>query len=203
MNALKRRDFTVVDDPFALFGTWQEEAVVSELNDPTAMAVSTVDSDGLPDIRMVLLKAWDRRGFVFYTNFASAKGRELLASGKAAALFHWKSQRRQVRIRGPIEVVSDAEADAYFASRPRGSKIGAWASRQSEPLASRAVLVEAVAEVGAAYPDKIPRPPQWSGFRILPLRIEFWSDGAHRLHDRILFARDHLEAGWTKTRLYP
>lgn len=203
MNALKSCDFTAMDDPFALFAEWQEEANRTELNDPTAMAVSSVDSTGLPDVRMVLLKAWDGRGFVFYTNFESAKGRELLANPKAAALFHWKSRRRQVRIRGPVEVVTAVEADAYFVSRPRGSRIGAWASQQSRPLESRAVLAEAVADVAAAYPADIPRPPHWSGFRIMPLQIEFWSDGAHRLHDRILFARETIEAEWTKTRLYP
>ena len=197
------RDFTVVDDPFALFGDWQEAAVKSEPNDPTAMAVATVDPDGLPDIRMVLLKAWDVRGFVFYTNFESAKGRELQTTSKAAALFHWKSQRKQVRIRGPVEVVTDAEADAYFASRPRQSRVGAWASQQSRPLTSRAVLEDAVADVEAGYPADVPRPPHWSGFRIQPLQIEFWSDGAHRLHDRIVFAREAPYGEWTKTRLYP
>jgi len=203
LDALKSRDFSLADDPFALFGTWQDDAVETEPNDPTAMAVATVDASGLPDIRMVLLKGWDERGFVFYTNFESAKGRELAAHPSAAALFHWKTRRRQVRIRGPVEVVTAAEADAYFASRPRGSRIGAWASLQSRPLASRATLEAAVADVEAIYPDDVPRPPHWSGFRIRPLQIEFWSDGAHRLHDRILFARDELGAAWTKTRLYP
>lgn len=203
MPELKTRDFTIVDDPFALFGEWQDAAADTEPNDPTAMAMATVDPDGLPDVRMVLLKAWDARGFVFYTNFESAKGRELHATMKAAALFHWKSQRKQIRIRGPVEVVTAAEADAYFTSRPRQSRIGAWASQQSRPLADRAVLEDAVADVEAAYPHEVPRPPHWSGFRIMPLHIEFWSDGAHRLHDRIVFARDTLLAEWTKTRLYP
>ena len=203
MDALRSRDPSIADDPFGVFATWQDEAADSEPNDPTAMAVSTVDARGLPDVRMVLLKAWDARGFVFYTNLESAKGRELEAHMKAAALFHWKSQRRQIRIRGPVEVVTPAEADAYFASRPRGSRIGAWASAQSRPLDSRAVLEGQVAEIEARYPGDVPRPPHWSGFRILPLEIEFWSDGAHRLHDRILFSREAPGEAWTKTRLYP
>ena len=203
MDALRSRDPSIAHDPFSVFGVWQDDAGESEPNDPTAMAVSSVDADGLPDIRMVLLKAWDERGFVFHTNFESAKGRELQAHGKAAALFHWKSLRKQIRIRGPIEIVTEAEADAYFASRPRGSRVGAWASAQSRPLDSRAVLEAAVAEVEARYPDGVPRPPHWSGFRIQPLQIEFWSDGAHRLHDRFLFARTRLDAPWTKTRLAP
>ena len=203
MDELKTRDFSVADNPFALFGEWQDAATLAEPNDPTAMALSTVDAAGLPDVRMVLQKGWDERGFVFYTNFESAKGRELQASMKAAALFHWKSLRRQVRVRGPVEVVSDTEADAYFASRPRGSRIGAWASQQSRPLASRAVLETAVTDVEAAHPDHVPRPPHWSGFRIMPLQIEFWADGAFRLHDRIVFSRETLAADWSKSRLYP
>ena len=203
MNELKSRDWSLAHDPFGLFADWQDAAAETELNDPTAMAVASVDGDGLPDLRMVLCKGFDARGFVFYTNLESAKGCELQARMKAAALFHWKSQRKQVRIRGPVEVVSGTDADSYFASRPRGSRIGAWASQQSRPLASRAVLEYAVADVEAEYPDEVPRPPHWSGFRIRPLQIEFWSDGEHRLHDRLLFARDMLEAPWTKTRLYP
>lgn len=204
MNVLKSRDFTLADDPFVLFEEWQEAARLGEPNDPTAMALSTVDSDGLPDVRMVLLKGMDRRGFVFYTNFESAKGRELQATMKAAALFHWKSLRRQIRIRGPVEVVTDAEADTYYSSRPRQSRIGAWASPQSRPLKDRAQLEEAFATFDAKFPgEAIPRPPHWSGFRIKPLAIEFWSDGAHRLHDRILFARDTIDGSWSKTRLAP
>ena len=203
MDELKSGDASLADNPFALFGAWLDEACLTEPNDPTAMALASVDPSGLPDVRMVLLKGWDSGGFVFYTNFQSAKGREILDSRKVAALFHWKSRRRQIRIRGPVELVSDAEADAYFDSRPRGSRIGAWASQQSRPLASRAVLEDAVADVEAAYPERVPRPPHWSGFRIMPLQIEFWSDGAFRLHDRILFTRDALEDGWTKSRLYP
>ncbi|MCX8256398.1 MAG: pyridoxamine 5'-phosphate oxidase, partial [Beijerinckiaceae bacterium] len=163
LDALRSRDPAVSDDPFAVFGAWLDDATDSEPNDPTAMAVATIDADGLPDVRMVLLKAWDARGFVFYTNFESAKGRELAGHPKAAALFHWKTQRRQVRIRGPVSVVTDAEADAYFASRPRGSQVGAWASRQSRPIESRAALEAAVAEVEARHPAEVPRPPHWSG----------------------------------------
>ena len=201
---LKTCDLSVADDPFALFGVWQGEAGLTEPNDPTAMAVASVDAAGLPDLRMVLCKAWDERGFVFYTNFESAKGREILAARKAAALFHWKSRRRQVRIRGPVEVVTDAEADAYYSSRPRGSRIGAWASAQSREIGSREALEAQVAAVEARYPgEDVPRPPHWSGFRILPLQIEFWSDGAYRLHDRILFSREMLAAGWSRARLSP
>ena len=204
LDELKSRDFTLADDPFVLFQEWQEAARQNEVNDPTAMALSTVDPSGLPNVRMVLLKSVDRRGFVFYTNFESAKGCEIQASMKAAALFHWKSLRRQVRVRGPVEVVSDAEADAYYASRPRVSRLGAWASRQSRPIADRAELEAAVAARDAQFPgDDVPRPPQWSGFRIQPLAVEFWSDGAFRLHDRILFSRSSLEDGWAKTRLSP
>ena len=203
MNELKSRDWSLARDPFELFAEWQAAAAETEMNDPTAMAVASVDGAGLPDLRMVLCKGYDARGFVFYTNFESAKGSELLAQRKAAALFHWKSQRKQVRVRGAVEIVSDAEADAYFVSRPRGSRIGAWASQQSRPLASRDVLKSAVADVEAHYPNEVPRPPHWSGFRIQPLQIEFWSDGEHRLHDRLLFARDSLDAPWTTSRLYP
>ena len=203
MHELRSRDFATVEDPFALFAAWQEAAGETEVNDPTAMAVASSDADGLPDLRMVLCRGVDARGFVFYTNFESAKGREILEDRKAAALFHWKSQRKQVRIRGPVEVVTTAEADAYFAGRPRGSRVGAWASQQSRPLASRATLEDAVAEVERRYPDDVPRPPHWSGFRIQPLHIEFWSDGAHRLHDRILFARPAVGEAWSRTRLYP
>lgn len=204
MNVLKSRDFTQADEPFGLFEEWQDAARQGEINDPTAMALATVDPDGLPDVRMVLLKGIDHRGFVFYTNFESAKGRELHATMKAAALFHWKSLRRQVRIRGPVEVVSDAEADAYYGSRPRQSRIGAWASPQSRPIESRATLEDAFATFDAKFPgDEVPRPPQWSGFRIKPLAIEFWSDGAHRLHDRILFSRSAVGEPWSKARLAP
>jgi pyridoxamine 5'-phosphate oxidase len=156
----------------------------------------------MPNVRMVLLKGFDERGFVFYTNFESAKGREILASMKAAMCFHWKSLRRQVRIRGPVEIVSDAEADDYYATRPRGSRIGAWASKQSRPLESRFALEKAVAEYTAKYAiGNIPRPKHWSGFRIVPSSIEFWHDRPFRLHDRVMFTRDG--EGWAKSRLYP
>ncbi|ODN69760.1 pyridoxamine 5'-phosphate oxidase [Methylobrevis pamukkalensis] len=197
-------DFTGADEPLRLFGEWLADATASEPNDPNAMALATVDETGLPHVRMVLLKDFDADGFVFYTNFGSQKGRELLASGKAALLFHWKSRRRQVRIRGPIEVVSDAEADAYFASRPRGSRIGAWASKQSQPLESRFALEKAVAEFTLKFGlGEVPRPAWWSGFRVKPASIEFWQDGLFRLHDRVVFAREGEAGDWSKTRLYP
>jgi pyridoxamine 5'-phosphate oxidase len=198
------RDFTDRDDPFTLFGEWLKEAEASEVNDPNAMALSTVDADGLPNVRMVLLKGLDERGFTFYTNFESAKGREVQGAMKAAAVFHWKSLRRQVRVRGPVEIVADAEADAYFQSRPRGSRIGAWASQQSRPLESRFALEQAVAKFTAKHAiGEIPRPPHWSGFRILPVEIEFWKDGAFRLHDRVKFTRAGEAAAWDRARLYP
>jgi len=195
-------DFTESMEPYQLFGSWLEDATKSEPNDPNALALSTVDSDGMPNVRMVLLKGYDTRGFVFYTNYESTKGREILAARKAAMCFHWKTLRRQVRVRGNAELVSDDEADAYYASRARGSRIGAWASKQSRPLESRFALEKAVAEYTAKYAiGNIPRPPYWSGFRIVPVTIEFWHDRAFRLHDRVIFER--TESGWTKTRLYP
>ena len=199
---METSDFTAADDPFALFATWLGDATASEPNDPNAVALATVDADGLPDARMVLLKGFDQAGFVFYTNFESAKGRQILGSMKAAMCFHWKSLRRQVRLRGPVEVVSDADADAYYATRPRGSRIGAWASKQSRPLESRFALEKAVAEYTARYAiGEIPRPAHWSGFRIEPQQIEFWHDRPFRLHDRVQFKRSG--EGWTKARLYP
>jgi pyridoxamine 5'-phosphate oxidase len=201
-TGLRNGDFTEASEPYSLFDQWLSEATKSEVNDPNGMALATVDPSGLPNVRMVLLKGHDNRGFVFYTNFESAKGREILGSMKAGLLFHWKSLRRQVRIRGDVEVVTEAEADEYYASRPRLSRIGAWASKQSRPLESRFALEKAVAEVTAKYPvGNIPRPDTWSGFRIKPVEIEFWKDGAFRLHDRIKFEK--TEGGWTKTRLYP
>ncbi|HEY5818447.1 MAG TPA: pyridoxamine 5'-phosphate oxidase [Mesorhizobium sp.] len=201
-SELTNDDFFQVEEPFALFGAWLAEASETELNDPNAVALATVDTDGMPNVRMVLLKGYDPRGFVFYTNFESAKGREVLGAMKAAMCFHWKSLRRQVRIRGPVEVVSKAEADEYFASRPRGSRIGAWASKQSRPLESRFALEKAVAEYTARHMvGDIPRPDHWSGFRILPETIEFWHDRPFRLHDRTVFSRDG--GAWTKTRLFP
>ncbi|SON54756.1 Pyridoxine/pyridoxamine 5'-phosphate oxidase [Hartmannibacter diazotrophicus] len=201
---LPEDDFTKADEPLRLFGSWLKEAEASEPNDPNAMAVATVDADGLPHVRMVLLKDFDKDGFVFYTNFGSQKGQEILANPKAALLFHWKSLRRQVRIRGPVEVVSDAEADAYFASRHRGSRIGAWASKQSKPLESRFALEKAVAEFTLKFGvSEVPRPEWWSGFRVRPVSFEFWQNGLFRLHDRIVFARDAEGEPWSKTRLYP
>ena len=193
-----------IGKPFVQFGEWLKLAEASEPNDPTAMSVASVDADGMPNVRMVLMRRWDERGIVFFTNFESQKGAELLASGKAAANFHWKSQRKQVRFRGPVEVVSDAEADEYFFSRPLGSRIGAHASKQSRPLESRFALEKAVAVWSAKFGvGEVPRPNYWSGFRIRPVSIEFWSDGQFRLHDRIRYDRDSPEGDWRVTRLYP
>ncbi|ESR24737.1 Pyridoxamine 5'-phosphate oxidase [Lutibaculum baratangense AMV1] len=190
--------------PFRQFQAWLEEASRSEPNDPNAVAVATVDEDGLPNVRMVLLKGVDDRGFVFYTNFESAKGREILAARKAAMCFHWKSLRRQVRVRGPVEVVSDEDADTYFASRPRGSRIGAWASRQSRPLEDAHALEKSVARYTASFGiGEIARPRHWSGFRIRPVEIEFWRDKPFRLHERLVYRRDTPEGGWRTVRLYP
>lgn len=198
-------DFTAATDPFALFASWLKEAEASEINDPNGMALATVDPEGLPDVRMVLMKDFDEAGIVFYTNYGSAKGQELLANPKAAALFHWKSLRRQVRVRGPVEQVTDAEADAYFATRARHSRLGAWASKQSQPLESRFALEKSVAAFAAKYAiGEIPRPAYWSGFRIRPIQIEFWKDGAFRLHDRVVFKREAPGEGeWSRERLYP
>jgi pyridoxamine 5'-phosphate oxidase len=189
-------------DPFLLFSEWLAEATKSEPNDPNAIALATVDESGLPDVRMVLLKGFGPDGFVFYTNLGSSKGRELASTPKAALCFHWKSLRRQVRIRGSVEPVTLEEADAYFATRPRLAKIGAWASKQSEPLESRLALEKAVALTTARFAvGEVPRPPHWSGFRIVPVEIEFWHDGAFRLHHRARFSR--AGEGWTKAMLYP
>ena len=197
-------DFTEASDPFALFFRWIKEAEASEPIDPEAMAVATVDADGLPNVRMILLKGADTRGFVFYTNKESAKGTELAGTPKAALLFYWKSLGRQIRIRGPIEPTSEAEADAYFATRHRESRIGACASAQSRPLQSRAVLEEEVARLTKALGSgDVPRPSYWCGYRVIPLEIEFWRSGAFRLHDRIVFRRASPGDPWTKTRLYP
>ncbi|MBN8242094.1 pyridoxamine 5'-phosphate oxidase [Nitratireductor aquimarinus] len=202
-ETLKSGDFTERSEPFRLFAEWLEDATKSEPNDPNALALATVDPDGMPNVRMVLLKGFDERGFVFYTNFESAKGGEILSAKKAAMCFHWKSLRRQVRIRGPVEQVSDEEADEYYASRPRGSRIGAWASKQSRPLESRFALEKAVAEYTAKYAvGAIPRPAHWSGFRIVPSQIEFWHDRPFRLHDRVVFTRDD-QGAWQTKRLYP
>lgn len=197
-------DFTTRDDPFTLFADWMEEASASESNDPTAMSLATVDAEGMPNVRMVLLKDFGEAGFVFYTNYESQKGEELLGQNKAAFCLHWKSLRRQVRVRGIVETVSDEEADAYFNSRARDSRIGAWASQQSRPLESRFALEKAVAKYAAKYAiGEVPRPPYWSGFRIKPTYIEFWKDGAFRLHDRVVFSRSTPEGAWEKQRFYP
>lgn len=197
-------DFTQADEPFRLFAAWLTEATATEPRDPTAMTLATVDADGLPNARMVLLKGADERGFVFYTNVISQKGRELDAHPKAALVFHWKSLNRQIRVRGTVETVTEAEADAYFATRPKQAQIGAWASKQSAPLESRLAFEKAVALYAAKYAlGTVPRPPNWSGYRVLPLRMEFWHDRPFRLHDRIEFVRENLSAPWNKTRLYP
>lgn len=204
MKPLTDSDFTAAQEPFDLFRQWFADAKASEPNDPNAMALATVDPQGMPDVRMVLMKGYDEQGFVFYTNTGSAKGTQLLASRKAAIVFHWKSLHRQVRVRGPIEQVSDAEADAYFQSRPRDSRIGAWASQQSRPLESRFALEKAVAVNAAKYAvGTVPRPPHWTGFRIMPVAIEFWHDRPFRLHDRITFSRAEPNGDWTRHRLYP
>jgi pyridoxamine 5'-phosphate oxidase len=197
-------DFFAASDPMALFAEWFATAQGHEINDPNAMALATADADGLPNLRMVLLKDVSGGGFVFYTNYQSAKGRELLASHKAALLFHWKSLRRQVRVRGTVSEVSAAEADAYYATRPRGSRIGAWASAQSRPLEGRFALEKNVALYAAKYAiGEVPRPDHWSGFRVTPLEIEFWHDRPFRLHDRAVFRRSGVAEAWGKERLYP
>ena len=197
-----REDFWHDRDPFDLFPEWLAEAKETEPSDPNAMQVATVDAEGLPNVRTVLLKGFDRRGFVFYTNLRSAKGREALGAKKAALVFHWKTKRRQVRARGPLEQVGDEEADAYYASRPRGSRIGAWASDQSQPLDARETLQARVEDLTARYEGQdIPRPPHWSGLRIRPAEIEFWADGEFRLHDRVRFTWDG--DGWQGVRLNP
>ena len=192
------------DDPFRLFEQWFEEARAAEPADPNAMSLATVGPDGMPNVRMVLLKDAGPAGFVFYTNLESEKGAELAATPKAALCFHWKSLLRQVRVQGPVVPVSAEEADAYYASRDRGSRIGAWASKQSRPLESRFALEAEVAKTAARYAvGEIPRPPFWSGFRVVPTRIEFWKNGAFRLHDRLVFRRPDPQSPWTTVRLYP
>jgi pyridoxamine 5'-phosphate oxidase len=197
-------DFTEADEPLRLFAAWLADATRSEPADPTAMTLATVDSDGLPNARMVLLKGFDDSGFVFYTNLDSQKARELRAAPKGALVFHWKSLSRQVRLRGLLEPVEDQEADAYFATRPRLAQIGAWASKQSAPLESRIAFEKAIAFYMAKFAvGTIPRPQNWSGFRLIPLIVEFWQDRPYRLHDRIEFRRGEAGGPWRKTRLYP
>jgi pyridoxamine 5'-phosphate oxidase len=197
-------DFTAAEEPFRLFAAWLEEATKAEPVNPNAFALATVDPDGLPNVRMVLLKGFDEHGFVFYTNMDSQKGQELDAAPRAAFVFYWKTLARQVRVRGPVEPVTPAEADAYFATRPRMAQIGAWASKQSAPLESRMAFEKAVARYVAKFPvGTVPRPPHWSGYRIVPQSIEFWHERPFRLHDRVEFARSKPDAPWVKSRLYP
>lgn len=192
------------DDPLALFAEWLALASKKEPNDPNAMALATVDAEGLPDVRMVLLKEFDARGLTFYTNTESAKGRQLASAGKAAVCFHWKTIRRQVRLRGPVEQVGPAEADAYFATRARTARIGAWASAQSRPLEGRFALEREVARRTAEFGlGDIPRPEHWSGYRLTPTQIEFWVNRPFRLHDRLQFLRASAGAPWSSRRLYP
>ena len=196
-------DLPETGDPFGLFERWMQEAFKSEPRDAEAAALATVDSAGLPDVRMVLVKKFDERGFVFFTNSESAKGSELANNPKAALVLHWKSLNRQVRVRGAVEQVSERESDDYFASRPRGAQVGAWASRQSRPLESRKALEAAVARYENQYVEKVPRPTYWVGYRVVPLAIEFWADRPFRLHDRIVFTRAAPGKPWARARLYP
>lgn len=197
-------DFISRDDPFTLFAEWFKDAGESEPNDPSAMSIASVDADGMPNVRMVLMKDFDECGFVFYTNFESQKGEEILGQPKAALCFHWKSLRRQIRIRGTVTVVTDEEADAYFNSRERGSRIGAWASQQSRPLEGRFALEKAVAKYAAKHAiGTVPRPEYWSGFRVAPLYMEFWHDRPFRLHDRVVFRRNTPDEDWARSQLYP
>lgn len=192
------------DDPLALFEAWMKEATKTEPNEANAMAIATADASGNPNVRMVLLKEATPKGFVFYTNTESAKGRELTANPRIALLFHWKTQRRQIRIRGPVTRVSDAEADAYFATRAKDSQIGAWASQQSRPMEGRWAFEKEIAKYAAQYAlQKVPRPPYWTGFRVTPLQYEFWRDRPFRLHDRLVYRRDDANAEWTTERLFP
>jgi pyridoxamine 5'-phosphate oxidase len=203
-SGLTSGDFIEAEDPLRLFAAWFEQAARSEPRDPTAMSLATVDAEGLPNVRMVLMKGFGEAGFVFYTNVDSQKGNELDREQKAALLFHWKSVNRQVRLRGPVERIEDAEADAYFATRPRLTQIGAWASKQSAPLESPHAFEKAIAYYTAKFGlGTVPRPPNWTGYRLRPLLIEFWQERPFRLHDRLEFSREALDAPWRKARLYP
>lgn len=197
-------DVFIVNDPFALFAVWLELAGEKEINDPNAMALATVDENQMPNVRMVLLKDIDACGLTFYTNTGSAKGEELKATGKAAVCFHWKSIRRQIRVRGDIKPVTDEEADAYFATRARGAQLGAHASAQSRAMESREKLEKEIASLDKKWNGSdIPRPDHWSGFRLVPLEMEFWVNRPYRLHDRLVYRRDTPKADWRKERLYP
>ncbi|MGD9981718.1 MAG: pyridoxamine 5'-phosphate oxidase [Hyphomonadaceae bacterium] len=192
------------NEPFVLFERWFKEAKEKEPNDPNGMALATADASGFPDVRMVLMKSFEDGAFVFYTNSESAKGMQLAANQRAAVVFYWKSLKRQVRARGVISFVSDAEADAYFQSRNRGARLGAWASAQSQPLEDRLALEKRIAEYALKYGvDAIPRPPHWRGYKLIPLSIEFWRDRPFRLHDRLVFTRGAPGEAWAKSRLYP
>lgn len=203
-ETLTNGDFTTASDPFSLFSRWFEEASASEINDPNAMALATTGPDLLPNVRIVLLKGMDHNGFTFFTNSESQKGGELAANAQAALVFHWKSLQRQVRVRGKVERVPPAESDSYFATRPRDSRIAAWASQQSRALDSRATFDAALAATEQRFHDAdVPRPAHWGGYRVIPISIEFWHDRPFRKHDRIVFSRSEAGEPWTKTRLYP
>ncbi len=191
------------DDPFAIAASWLEDARASEPSDPDAAALATVDADGMPNVRVVLIRGFETDGFTFFTNYESAKGHEIAATGKAGFVIHWKSLGRQIRVRGPIAKVSEKESDAYFAERPGPSRVGAWASEQSQPLDDRATLEARIAELNERFKDAAPRPNHWGGYRIRPVEMEFWADGAYRLHDRFRWARSTPESAWKVARLNP
>lgn len=199
----KRSGIFAGDDPFEIARSWLQEAEAAEINDPNAIALATVDADGLPNVRMVLLKEIEPAGFVFYTNYEGKKAQEIAVTGKAAFVLHWKSLHRQIRVRGIVEKEDGPKADAYYASRSLKSRLGAWASRQSQPLSSRAALMAEVAKVTATHGPSPKRPPFWGGFRIIPTEIEFWADGEFRLHDRFRWTRSEVEKPWEITRLNP
>ena len=202
-DAIHEPAFMAARDPHVLFEDWLAVASETEPNDPNAVQVATIGEDGMPNLRTVLLKGHDERGFVFYTNFEGQKGREIAAHPAVAMNFHWKTRQRQVRVRGRVERVSDEEADAYYASRALGSRIGAWASQQSMPVTSRRDLMNAVREMERQHGDNPLRPPHWGGFRVIPVEIEFWQDGKYRLHDRLRFKRETPDAPWRTERLQP